>query len=65
MRRIAAVTVAALVRFIVRRRRLEMGAGEVVQQHVELRREQILPAHPQMGKQRRGGGSILLAALQP
>jgi hypothetical protein len=30
---------AALVRFIVEQRRLEIGAGEVVQ-HVELRREQ-------------------------
>jgi hypothetical protein len=35
----AAAAVAALVRFIVRRRRLEIGAGEVVEQHIELCRE--------------------------
>jgi hypothetical protein len=57
--------VAALVRFIVRRRRLEIGAGEVVQQNLERGGEQILPARPQMGKQRRLVGQQLVeAAIQ-
>jgi hypothetical protein len=50
---VAAVAVPALVGVILRRRRLEVGAGQVVQQNFELGPEQILPALPKMTEQRR------------
>jgi hypothetical protein len=40
---VTAVAEAALVLFVLRRRRLEIGAGEVVEQHIELCPEQVLP----------------------
>jgi len=49
---VAAVAVATLVRLVLGRRRLEVGARQVVQQHLELRPEQILPALAQMAEQR-------------
>jgi hypothetical protein len=49
---VAAVAVAALVRFIVRRSGLEIGAGEVIQQDFETSPEQVLPALAQMREQR-------------
>ena len=49
---VAAVAVAALVGFVVRRRRLEIGARQVVQQHIEPRPEQVLPALTKMREQR-------------
>ena len=59
---VAAVAVAALVGFVVRRRRLEIGAGQVVQQHIEPRPKQILPALAQMRAQRPFVGQQLVQA---
>ena len=59
---VAAVAVAALVGFVVRRRRLEIGAGQVVQQHIEPRPKQILPALAQMREQRPFVGQQLVQA---
>jgi hypothetical protein len=52
----------ALVRVIVRRRGLEIGAGEVVQQHFEPRPEQVLPTLAQMREQRLLVGQQLVQA---
>jgi hypothetical protein len=49
---VAAVAMAALVGVVARRVRLEIRASQVVEQHIELRAEQILPALLQMRKQR-------------
>ena len=45
------VTEAAGIRFVFRHVALEVGAGQVVEQHVELRAEQIAPAPEQMGEE--------------
>jgi len=50
---VAAVAVAALVVLILRRRRLEIGAGQIVQKNFKACPEQILPALVQMIEQRR------------
>jgi hypothetical protein len=50
---VAALAVAALVIFIVGRRRLEIGARQIVEQNFEIGSEQVLPALAQMRKQRR------------
>jgi hypothetical protein len=49
---VTAVAEAALVLFVLRRRRLEIGAGEVVEQHIELCPEQVLPTLAQVREQR-------------
>ncbi len=49
---VAAVAVAALVVVVARGRGFEIGAGQVVEQNLELGAEQIRPALTQMGKQR-------------
>ena len=38
---------------IERRGRLEIGAGEIIEQHIEANRKQVAPALARMGKQRR------------
>jgi len=49
---VAAVAVAPLVRFIIRRRRLEIAARQIVEQYLEPRSEQVLPPLAQMREQR-------------
>ena len=45
---VTAIAVAALVVSVLRRGRLEIGAGEIIEQHIEPRAEQILPALAQV-----------------
>ena len=49
---VTAVAEAAFVVVVVRGRRFKIGAGQVVEQHLEFGAEQIHPALTQMGKQR-------------
>lgn len=49
---VAAIAIAAFIVLIGRRRRFEIGAGQVIEQYVEARAKQILPALAQMRKQR-------------
>jgi hypothetical protein len=49
---VAAITIAALVFIIVRRGRFEIGAGQVIEQHLEGCPKQIGPALAQMREQR-------------
>src|SRR5215470_10681836 len=49
---IAAIAVAALILWIVRRIGLEISAGQIVKQHVKLGLKQILPALSKMTEQR-------------
>src|SRR5260370_819474 len=50
---VAAVAVASLVVFVVRRRGLKIGAGQIIEQDFKTGAEQILPALAQMIEQRR------------
>ena len=49
---VPAVAEAARIRFILGHVALEVSAGQVVEEHVELRAEEIAPAPAQMGEER-------------